>query len=575
MDEIDARTGPGADPFRALLRDDGAWAAGRGRRLRHAQSGEVFVRIALPAGADPERWEELVEALACVHSPELIVPRAVIDDGAALLYAETAERTGESFAETLEAGAADDQLGTLGMAADIAAALRDLHAAGAVLGRLRLQDVLRADDGWVLLVGPESAARVAAGAQLEEQGAADVVLLASAAITVLTGRRPSEHRARAPLRATHPLLPVVAADALDGVLDRARDPAADGSAMSARELEALLRPDALSGAEAGTGSRPRTGPAGRHPSRGGGNAVVPADGAPEVRGTAVGRGGDGGADDRRDDGDTEVLPVAVHGPVAAQGRTGPRGGERRRTVPAEDRRFGTGTAGGAAHGLRQPRPIPARTRRGRRDPRRTGAVLLGAAAIVVAAGALSGWQVLSGVTGGADATSAAGQAAGRGAADMTRAPGETGAAEETDVPSAAASPDGGTAPAGAAPEAAPTRAASDPQGPHGGGTAGTGDTDGADADVSAEHSPEYAAAALISLCADALREDDRRLLDSVYAPGASDLHDDRATLEDARGSGAFSDLTMVLARARPLPSDAGAEGEPPPGPGDPRTAAVS
>ena len=84
--------------------------------------------------------------------------------------------------------------------------------------------------------------------------------------------------------------------------------------------------------------------------------------------------------------------------------------------------------------------------------------------------------------------------------------------------------------------------------------------------MSAQHSPEYAAAALIALRADALRTGDRDMLESVYLPEAADLADDLETLDQARSSGAFEDLQMALADAQPSASDpsaARAEASPP------------
>lgn len=266
MDENQTGTAQDHDPFRELLRFDGPWAPAGGQRLTHLQTGESFGRLALADAHDASDWAELVDALADLDSERLVLPRAVIDDGTAVLYSGP-DDLGESFASLLEASGMVEQDETVRMAADLALALRQLHSSGAVLGRLRLQDVLRSGDGgWALLVSPSSGAHTAAGAELARLSRADVVLLASAAVTVLTGRRPSAARTRAPLRSTHPLLDPEAADALDLVLDRAAQQEGEGSAgtgeragptaragtgmatgsgmLTASELELLLRPAA-------------------------------------------------------------------------------------------------------------------------------------------------------------------------------------------------------------------------------------------------------------------------------------------------------------------------------------------
>ena len=266
MDENQTGTAQDHDPFRELLCFDGPWAPTGGQRLTHQQTGESFGRLALAEAHDASDWAELVDALADLDSERLVLPRAVIDDGTAVLYSGP-DDLGESFASLLEASGMVEQDETVRMAADLALALRQLHSSGAVLGRLRLQDVLRSGDGgWALLVSPSSGAHTAAGAELARLSRADVVLLASAAVTVLTGRRPSAARTRAPLRSTHPLLDPEAADALDLVLDRAAQQEGEGSAgtgeragpparagtgmatgsgmLTASERELLLRPAA-------------------------------------------------------------------------------------------------------------------------------------------------------------------------------------------------------------------------------------------------------------------------------------------------------------------------------------------
>lgn len=490
MDENQTGTAQDHDPFRELLRFDGPWAPAGGQRLTHLQTGESFGRLALADAHDASDWAELVDALADLDSERLVLPRAVIDDGTAVLYSGP-DALGESFASLLEASGMVEQDETVRMAADLALALRQLHSSGAVLGRLRLQDVLRSGDGgWALLVSPSSGAHTAAGAELARLSRADVVLLASAAVTVLTGRRPSAARTRAPLRSTHPLLDPEAADALDLVLDRAAQQEGEGSAgtgeragptaragtgmatgsgmLTASELELLLRPAAScsAGFEA---------------------TEAEATGDEPARSGEQGRGGG---------------PQLVSSDRADRGRARPARGRARPSAAASE------------------------------ESRRPRRVLAGAAAVVIGAAALAGWQV---VTGPPD-----------------EIPSAVGSAEQ--VPGAAVGDQpaaGGDDPTQAAPGesvSSETGAATEPEA------------------VSAQHSPEYAAAALIALRADALRTGDRDLLESVYLPEAADLADDLETLDQARSSGAFEDLQMALADAQPSASDpsaARAEASPP------------
>ena len=579
MDENQTGTAQDHDPFRELLRFDGPWAPAGGQRLTHLQTGESFGRLALADAHDASDWAELVDALADLDSERLVLPRAVIDNGTAVLYSGP-DDLGESFASLLEASGMVEQDETVRMAADLALALRQLHSSGAVLGRLRLQDVLRSGDGgWALLVSPSSGAHTAAGAELARLSRADVVLLASAAVTVLTGRRPSAARTRAPLRSTHPLLDPEAADALDLVLDRAAQQEGEGSAgtgeragptaragtgmatgsgmLTASELELLLRPAASCSA----GFEPTEAEAtGDEPARSGPTGAGPADvtrrGRPAVGGPIAAKGaGDFGplsADEaeplpegqERDDPTVRLLRAEAREPERwRRSARSLRGSTRRGDGGAQHTGGGgeQGRGGGpqlvssdrADRGRARPargraRPSAAASEQSRR-PRR---VLAGAAAVVIGAAALAGWQV---VTGPPD-----------------EIPSAVGSAEQ--VPGAAVGDQpaaGGDDPTQAAPGesvSSETGAATEPEA------------------VSAQHSPEYAAAALIALRADALRTGDHDLLESVYLPEAADLADDLETLDQARSSGAFEDLQMALADAQPSASDpsaARAEASPP------------
>lgn len=546
------------DPFRDLLRRDGPWAPAGGVRLTHRQTGEAFGLLAV---ADPEeapRWSELVEALAGVETERLVVPRAVIDDGTAVLYSDPDE-LGESFASLLEDPGALEQAETMRMSADLAAALQELHSCGAVLGRLRLQDVLRTvDGGWALLLSPASGAHAAEGPELEERSRADVVLLASAAVTVLTGRRPSAARSRPPLRSTHPLLDPGAADALDLVLERAgqQEGVDRGGAgqrhgpgmLTASELAQLLQPESESmegsaSVGAGSESTAATGP----------GAVVE-DVARE--GCAV----------RAQEPEPGAFgPLSADDDVAFQHDEEPVQSARllalRTVSPGESQlpqRSARSLRASALKGSGRARSGEGHARSsaaGPEDPRRPRRVLAGAAAIVLAASALTGWQILSGTDDDSpSAVGSSGQSAG--AADAQEA--VTG--EESATEQAAAEP-AASATEAAAGSSTATQAAAGDQPP------AEGDA------VSAQLSPEYASAALIAQRADALRTGDRDLLASVYAPEAADLADDLETLEQARSEGAFTDLQMALADAVPLASGSTGEGAEPGG--GQRTASVT
>lgn len=569
MDENQTGTAQDHDPFRELLCFDGPWAPTGGQRLTHQQTGESFGRLALAEAHDASDWAELVDALADLDSERLVLPRAVIDDGTAVLYSGP-DDLGGSFASLLEASGMVEQDETVRMAADLALALRQLHSSGAVLGRLRLQDVLRSGDGgWALLVSPSSGAHTAAGAELARLSRADVVLLASAAVTVLTGRRPSAARTRAPLRSTHPLLDPEAADALDLVLDRAAQQEGEGSPgtgerarptaragtgmatgsgmLTASELELLLRP----AASCSSGFEPKEAEAtGDEPARSGPTGAGPADvmrmGRPAVEGPiAAKNAGDFGplsADEaeplpegqERDDPTVRLLRAEAREPERwRRSARSLRGSTRRGDGGAQH--TGSGGEQGRGGGPQlvssdradrgRARPARGRARRSaaaseelRRRPRR---VLAGAAAVGIGAAALAGWQV---VTGPPDEITSAG-------GSVEQVPG----AAVGDQPAA-----GGDDPTQAAPGesvSSETGAATEPEA------------------VSAQHSPEYAAAALIALRADALRTGDRDLMESVYLPEAADLADDLETLDQARSSGAFEDLQMALADAQPSASD--------------------
>lgn len=560
MDENQAPAGPRADPFQRVLRPDGAWEPVGGLRLAHVQTGEAFGRLSLPPGEDSGAWLNLVEALADLDSARLVPPRAVIDGGAGLLYAQP-EAVGGSFAHLLEEQGSADQTETMRMAADLCAALADLHSCGVVLGRLSLQDVVCGPDGgWMLLISPASGARVAGQQELTPLSRADLVLLATAVVTVLTGRRPSAHRRRPSLLSTHPQLDPAAAEALERLLGEAAaeplddrpGPLRDGpgsrpGALSAADLALILRPDHGPAAPAvDARSDPAQDestevlPVLRQDRADDGWAAVAADDAAAIAEGAAATPDHAALSAER------VAATPDHARVVAEGAASTPGAAA--AWRAETGRPPRARVGSAQRGT--PRP-PARVRGGRlaglrrlgapRQPappeaRRTRSVLIGAAVMVIAAGALAGWQLVP-------------EPAGEGepAASLAQ-----GSAVPGPMPSGA--PSAVPLPPGASPSQPP--ASGTPSGPAPSGSDTPAPVSGAGGDrasaVSARHSPEYAAAALIRRRAEALRTGDRELLESVYAPGAADLVDDLATLDQAAGTGAFADLEMTLAGAEPL-----------------------
>lgn len=544
------------DPFRELLLCEGPWTSTGGQRLTHRQTGEAFGRLALSDPQEAPRWNALVEALAGLETARLVIPRAVIDDDSAVLYSAP-DDLGESFASRLEDPGTLEQEETVHMAADLAAALRALHARGAVLGRLRLQDVLRAaDGGWALVISPASGAHAAEGLELEERSRADVVLLASAAVTVLTGRRPSASRSRPPLRSTHPLLAPQAAEALDLVLERAgraQGPDRDGGRecagpgmLTAAQLEALLHQE---GPSAAACESAETAWVHSDAADGGPTGAAPAIKSASLSARAWELEADETPADRDGpDAEAEASPLdsrGRHDPLqllhlrdtaVEEHRTARRDA---RSARPRTRRVGASTRSSGSMSASAPASL--------RRPRR---VLAAAAAIVLTAGLVAGWQRLSGPDD--QSTSAAGDAeqvpGGAGAQGLASADGAVTAEEPTADDAAAA--DAGESSS----SEAPLMPTSEPM------PASSPGSSSAAAAVSAQHSPEYASAALIAQRGEALRRGDRNQLESVYLPAAPDLADDLQTLEQAQAEGAFTDLQMVLVDIVPLAVGTTADG---------------
>lgn len=224
----------------AELSDLGTWS-GRGRRMIEPVSGDRYVLLPVPGGAaSVEGWSRVIDALAdLVESPTpdgaLALPLAVIeeDENAWLVYSELPDR---SFARDIGQQGGGVQTQVLDMVADLAEALGDLHDRGLVLRRMSLRDVLYgacstntsdtrglvgSDERWQLLVSPDSGIRAMRGGRESQEVRGDLIMLGTAAATVLTGRRPVAGRPRAALRSTCPSLPVAALDLLDSLVDGA------------------------------------------------------------------------------------------------------------------------------------------------------------------------------------------------------------------------------------------------------------------------------------------------------------------------------------------------------------------
>lgn len=205
----------------AQFGDRGPWAQ-RGRWVTEPVTGENFVLLPLPTESEAEqKWSELAQRLAPVGGP-LQPPRAVINDDDALwlLFEDQPQHTLAGAIAQL-GGAVQEQV--LPALAQALRAIGLLHDHGLTLRRLSLRDLVSEGPGgrapWSLMLTPDSGVRPF-GPSLEAQEMhGDLIMVAAAAATVLTGRRPASGRVRMPLRKICPSLPHHALDALDELLD--------------------------------------------------------------------------------------------------------------------------------------------------------------------------------------------------------------------------------------------------------------------------------------------------------------------------------------------------------------------
>ncbi|MDO5619387.1 hypothetical protein [Kocuria sp.] len=510
--------------------DRGPWAQ-RGRRVTEPVSGSTHVLLPLPAGGGAiTEWNDVVATLAAADDACLAPPRAVVDDdeSAWLLYDDLPQR---SFAALIgqEGGAVQAQV--LPVMAQALRAVGVLHDHGLTLRRLSLRDVISHDgtpEQWRLLLSPDSGVRrFTPGAQDQEvQG--DLIMVAAAAATVLTGRRPVAGRVRAPLRSVCPTLPGEALDALDELLDhlpasgqavtvpngvganppgeQARHLAetlegrgqvqpndgdfpgqeeADTESLELMDSEGLTQPQSQSQVQSSAQVQAQ-----RDDDAGSGSAqrvlAVLRGEAHESEAHEAGwdrgqrRSADGQADARG------------HGSRLNQtGSEAARGG--RRHAGAESTALTGRAAGGRPWGATEWEDTAAR--------RRPGLVLVLAAALVVSGGATAVWTLWPESRTDADLQVAQNQQDG----GVTES-----SAGETNV-------------------AAPPAGTSSPD----------------------SNSPEAALGELIAARVQAFRDDDPEALSAIYTQGSPALEADRRTLETveadpAQGDHAFSELTMQL-----------------------------
>lgn len=206
----------------AQFGDRGAWAQ-RGRRVTEPVTGENFVLLPLPADADAERsWTRLIESLTTVEVGPLRPPRSTVndDDDLWLLFEDLPEHTLAHAIGQLGGGVQGFVLPALSQALR---AIGQLHDHGFTLRRFSLRDLVSeppmGENPWSLIVTPDSGVRPFGVGHETEEIRGDLIMVAAAAATVLTGRRPSAGRIRTPLRTVCPSLPPSALDALDAVLD--------------------------------------------------------------------------------------------------------------------------------------------------------------------------------------------------------------------------------------------------------------------------------------------------------------------------------------------------------------------
>ncbi|MDO4254814.1 MAG: hypothetical protein Q4C81_06675 [Kocuria sp.] len=198
--------------------DRGPWA-NRGRRVTEPIDGESHVLLPLPSTSHvAETWYHVVRTMAQVRTPHLALPRSVIDDDgqpAWLLYDDLPTQTFAALMSDVGGGIQEEVLPAMAQAVE---GLAVLHDHGLTLRRLALRDLIAVDTGWLLMLTPDSGIRpFHAGAEAREIHG-DLLMIAAAAATVLTGRRPTAGRVRAPLTSVCPTLPTRPLEALDGLL---------------------------------------------------------------------------------------------------------------------------------------------------------------------------------------------------------------------------------------------------------------------------------------------------------------------------------------------------------------------
>lgn len=489
--------------------DLGPWA-GRGRRIQDPDNGGTRVAIPAPycpapgqepdavAGEDAARaaWERLVERSRAVRSDRVALPQAVVQetDRTWLLYDVVPER---SFAQDVARLGGAVQGEVLGMVADVAEAIGELHDHGLTLRRMSLRDVLDTGQGWQVLVSPDSGIRTMAPGREVRDAQGDLAMLAAAAATVLTGRRPSPERSRARLSVTCPALPQQALDVLDDLLDdvpgaRARHEHRNASAHRVGEVQGPVVGDRATGEQAlgdralgdwareiadvirGTLAGDPAEDLGRVP------AVEPADADTETLPRTAAQGPRDSTDD--------VLDLLRSGRVSAtRGQSGVRPAQR---VRAAHRPWDSAELMVDEDNV--PPPQTPRYARSRRPRAAVLAVVVVVALVVV--GALV-FRTRGGLTGPEAGT-------------------ETGTAVVADA-----------APEGSSPVSPSTTSAS--------GSA-------------AEALPE-----LVAARGEALRSADADLLGGIYTDGAEDLAADRSTVDGLQinpdtGEHAFSSLAMAV-----------------------------
>lgn len=515
----------------AQFADRGAWAQ-RGRRVTEPVSGENFVLLPLPTDADAQqKWTHLAQSLAAVESGPLRPPRAVINDDDAL-WLLFEDLPGHTLADAIGqlGGAVQEQV--LPALAQALRAMGDLHERGLTLRRLSLRDLVSERSGdaarWSLVLTPDSGVRpLGPGAEAEEIRG-DLIMVAAAATTVLTGRRPSAGRIRTPLQTVCPSLPVAALQALDALLDDL-DAADPGSARigdvkahmrsgapgnPARELADQLcvvdqMPDQMSmpddASAVGQPVHPAPSPVPEQTGIEDDTESLPA--VPPVRPRVL-----------MDDDDPATEPTAADRVFSVLGQEAQgRGGERVSRPPVNPPLVRRTPERG-----RPARPWESQDQQSRASRTRKPIVVLVAAAVMIAGGAAAVWSVNAQVSPPDTQT-----ASGHGDESQTQFHSQRQAEPQQEAEPQSQGPASAPATGGSAPTA-PAATTADP-----------------------ETEVEQAVADLVHVRGQALRDDDSAALEGVYTPESPALEADRHTLDQleadpATGHHAFSDLSMEV-----------------------------